>query len=139
MRAWPQELVGPDQTEMTVVPEPGVKTAFINQVRDSFFLSLLNFLSQFEAAGLKTMAEVWDWSVCRYRQEHLAVVMLPFYLLSCRYGDKQLMGTREVLGEEDEEQDSGKMFTKLELGEYKWLNYTEVSVGLVNREEVGAL
>ena len=40
------------------------------------------------------------------------------------------MGTREVLGEEDEEQDSGKMFTKLELGEYKWLNYTEVSVRL---------
>ena len=118
---------------MTVVPTPGVKTAFINQVRDSFFLSLkseLTFLSQFEAAGLKTMAEVWDWSVCRYRQEHLAVVMLPFYLLSCRYGDKQLMGTREVLGEEDEEQDSGKMFTKLELGEYKWLNYTEVSVRL---------
>ena len=75
MRARPQEPVGPGQTEMTVVPEPGVKTAFINQVRDSFFLCLLNLLSQFEAAGLKTMAEVWDWSVCRYRQEHHAVVM----------------------------------------------------------------
>ena len=41
-----------------------------------------------------------------------------------------MMGTREVLGEEDEVQDSGKMFTKLELGDYKWLNYTEVCVSL---------
>ena len=37
------------------------------------------------------------------------------------------MGTREVLGEEDEVQGSGKMFSKLELGEYRWLNYNEVS------------
>ena len=37
------------------------------------------------------------------------------------------MGTREVLGEEEEMQASGKMFTKLELGEYRWLTYNQVS------------
>ena len=36
------------------------------------------------------------------------------------------MGTREVLGEEDEVQTNGKMFTKLELGVYRWLGYDEV-------------
>ena len=44
-----------------------------------------------------------------------------------RYGDSKLMGTREVLGEEDEMQASGKMFSKLELGEYRWLTYNQVS------------
>ena len=61
--------MGPDQTEMTIVPEPGVKTAFINQVKDPLFFFSLNFEltcpCQFEAAGLKTMAQVWDWSVRR--------------------------------------------------------------------------
>ena len=80
MRAGPQEPVGPDQTEMTIVPEPGVKTAFITQVRDSFFLSLLTFLSQFEAAGLKTMAEVWDWSVRRCKQANCEEIILCLYL-----------------------------------------------------------
>ena len=32
--------------------------------------------------------------------------------------------SREVLGEEDEKQSSGKVFKKLQLGDYKWLNYT---------------
>ena len=35
------------------------------------------------------------------------------------------MGTREVLGEEDEVQPNGKMFTKLDLGDYRWLSYDE--------------
>jgi hypothetical protein len=33
VRAQAQEAIEPDQTEMTFVPEPGVKTAFIQQVR----------------------------------------------------------------------------------------------------------
>ena len=32
---------------------------------------------------------------------------------------------REVLGEEDEKQSSGKVFKKLQLGDYKWINYEE--------------
>ena len=46
--------------------------------------------------------------------------------LLCRYSDKRLLGTRDVLGEEDEVQPNGKMFKKLELGDYRWMTYEEV-------------
>jgi len=42
-----------------------------------------------------------------------------------KYGEKQCLGTREVLGEMDEVQGSGKVFKKLSLGEYKWKTYNE--------------
>jgi len=92
VRARPAEPLRPNDTEQTYIPEPGVKTEIIRQ---------------FESAGLKTMAQVWEWSVNRYNS-------------------KSLMGTREVLGEEDEVQPNGKMFTKLDLGDYRWLSYDEV-------------
>ena len=40
-----------------------------------------------------------------------------------KYGAKECLGTREVLGVEDEVQKSGKVFQKLQLGEYKWITY----------------
>ena len=43
-----------------------------------------------------------------------------------RYNEKKLLGTRDVLAEEDEIQPNGKMFKKLELGDYRWLTYEEV-------------
>jgi len=42
-----------------------------------------------------------------------------------KYGEKQCLGTREVLGEEDEVQNSGKVFKKLSLGDYKWITYNQ--------------
>ena len=36
-----------------------------------------------------------------------------------------MLGTRDVLAEEDEVQPNGKMFKKLELGDYRWLTYEE--------------
>jgi len=42
-----------------------------------------------------------------------------------KYGDKQCLGTREVLGEDDEVQANGKMFKKLSLGDYKWITYNQ--------------
>jgi len=42
-----------------------------------------------------------------------------------KHGAKRCLGTREVLGEEDEVQNNGKVFKKLSLGEYKWINYNE--------------
>jgi len=86
-----KEVVAGD-TEATFVPVPGTKTPIIRE---------------FESAGCKTMADVWDWSVRRYP-------------------DKRLLGTRDVLGEEDEVQPNGKMFRKLELGDYRWMTYEEV-------------
>jgi len=84
--------IQPTDTEATFIPVPGHKTEFIKQ---------------FESSGLKTMADVFSWSVRRY-------------------GSRKMMGTREVLGEEDEIQSNGKMFTKLDLGDYRWLSYDEV-------------
>ena len=40
--------------------------------------------------------------------------------------------SREVLGEEDEKQSSGKVFKKLHLGDYKWINYTEADKVITN-------
>merc|ERR1712013_399603 len=45
-----------------------------------------------------------------------------------KYGEKQCLGTREVLGEEDEVQTSGKVFKKLSLGDYKWTTYNQTQV-----------
>jgi len=42
-----------------------------------------------------------------------------------KYGEKQCLGTREVLGEDDEIQTDGKIFKKLSLGDYKWITYNQ--------------
>ena len=47
-------------------------------------------------------------------------------IFNLRYHEKNLLGTRDVLAEEDEVQPNGKMFKKLELGDYRWLTYEEV-------------
>ncbi|XP_069748938.1 long-chain-fatty-acid--CoA ligase 4 isoform X2 [Narcine bancroftii] len=44
-----------------------------------------------------------------------------------RFKKNDCLGTREMLSEENEVQANGKVFKKLILGEYKWLNYEEVS------------
>ena len=44
-----------------------------------------------------------------------------------KYGSKDALGTRQVLGELEEKQADGKMFTKYQLGEYKWINYQEMN------------
>ena len=41
------------------------------------------------------------------------------------YDQKLCLGTRKVIGEEEEKQDNGKMFKKLNLGEYEWINYQQ--------------
>ena len=94
-------------TSVTYIPVPGPKTSVI---RD------------FEGSKCQTMADVWDWSVKRYYQ----VCKILALTLLCRYSDKRLLGTRDVLGEEDEVQPNGKMFKKLELGDYRWMTYEEV-------------
>ncbi|XP_020651142.1 fatty acid CoA ligase Acsl3 [Pogona vitticeps] len=43
-----------------------------------------------------------------------------------KYKDKKLLGTREILKEEDEIQPSGKVFKKVILGKYNWLSYDDV-------------
>jgi len=54
--------------------------------------------------------------------------MERLFKYSCKkYGDRKCLGTRTVLGETEEKQDNGKVFTKLQLGEYTWQSYTDVA------------
>ncbi|CAD6209171.1 GSCOCG00003763001-RA-CDS [Cotesia congregata] len=42
------------------------------------------------------------------------------------HGDKQCLGTRQILGEENELQPNGRVFKKYNMGDYKWKSYKEV-------------
>ena len=43
-----------------------------------------------------------------------------------KHSHKRMVGTREVLREDKETQPNGKVFTKLELGDYHWKTYLEI-------------
>ncbi|XP_047987467.1 long-chain-fatty-acid--CoA ligase 4 [Leguminivora glycinivorella] len=45
---------------------------------------------------------------------------------AARWADKPALGTRTVLGEEDEPQPNGRVFKKFKMGTYTWRSYTEV-------------
>uniref|UniRef100_A0A9L0K8Q0 long-chain-fatty-acid--CoA ligase n=1 Tax=Equus asinus TaxID=9793 RepID=A0A9L0K8Q0_EQUAS len=49
-----------------------------------------------------------------------------------KFKDKRLLGTREILNEEDEVQPNGKIFKKVILGHYNWLSYEDVFVRALN-------
>uniref|UniRef100_A0A8D0L2I5 long-chain-fatty-acid--CoA ligase n=1 Tax=Sphenodon punctatus TaxID=8508 RepID=A0A8D0L2I5_SPHPU len=49
-----------------------------------------------------------------------------------KFENKKLLGTREILKEEDEIQPSGKVFKKVILGKYNWLTYDEVYTKAAN-------
>ncbi|KAJ7416588.1 long-chain-fatty-acid--CoA ligase 3 [Pitangus sulphuratus] len=55
-----------------------------------------------------------------------------FKYAKTKYKDKKLLGTREILKEEDEIQPSGKVFKKVILGKYTWLSYEDVYIKAVN-------
>lgn len=67
--------------------------------------------------------------------ESLATIDFPgadtldklFDLAVTKFGKKDCVGTREVLSEENEMQPNGKVFKKLILGNYRWLNYEETN------------
>ena len=65
------------------------------------------FYTEFIRSKPQTIADAWKWAVSRYKS-------------------KPLLGTREILKEEDEIQKSGKMFTKYDLGDYRWVTYEDV-------------
>lgn len=69
-------------------------------------LETCDLVHQFQKAKCTTMAEVWSWAVGRY-------------------GTRKLLGTRDVVGEENEIQPNGQIFRKLLLGDYRWMNYDD--------------
>uniref|UniRef100_A0A3Q1JDG1 long-chain-fatty-acid--CoA ligase n=1 Tax=Anabas testudineus TaxID=64144 RepID=A0A3Q1JDG1_ANATE len=58
---------------------------------------------------------------------HLGVDTLDkmFEYAAMRFPHRDCLGTREVISEEDEQQNNGKVFKKVVLGEYHWLSYEE--------------
>ncbi|CAH1133889.1 unnamed protein product [Ceutorhynchus assimilis] len=54
------------------------------------------------------------------------VKMMDF--VSKKYPNKRCLGTREILGEDDETQANGKVFKKFNMGEYRWKTYSEVNM-----------
>ena len=57
-------------------------------------------IEAFESSGIKTMDDVFRWSVQRY-------------------GARRFLGTRDILGEDDEVQPNGRMVAKFDLGDYR--------------------
>ena len=54
-----------------------------------------------------------------------------FKFSSKKHGDKKCLGTRKVLGEMEETQANGRVFTKLQLGDYSWQTYSQVAAKAV--------
>ncbi len=48
------------------------------------------------------------------------------------YSHRRMVGTRQLLAEEDEEQPNGKVFKKWVMGEYHWKTYVEVNERAIN-------
>ena len=64
-------------------------------------------LEMFKAANIQTMEECFAFAVNLHSH-------------------KRMVGTRQVLSETEEVQDNGKVFTKWEMGDYKWKTYLEI-------------
>ena len=65
-------------------------------------------LEMFKKANVRTMFECFEFAVSRHSH-------------------KRMVGTRQILKEDDEMQPNGKVFKKWEMGDYHWKTYHEVS------------
>merc|ERR1719308_685369 len=78
--------------------------AMVNKIKDE----LKSYPDQ-----ITTMEKVWSFSMKKY-------------------GQKRALGTRTILGEVDEKQADGKIFTKFQLGDYNWINYQDLNTRAEN-------
>lgn len=62
----------------------------------------------------------------RMLQKHVYTLEKMFKEVTKIHKTKRCLGTREILGEEDEVQPNGRVFKKYIMGEYKWRTYIEV-------------
>jgi long-chain acyl-CoA synthetase len=59
------------------------------------------------------------------KENGLTTMDAIFDYVSNKYQDKDCLGTREILAEEDEVQPNGKVFRKFVLGNYNWCTFAE--------------
>lgn len=60
-------------------------------------------------------------------QEKIETLEQVFNYVAKVHSNKPCLGTRQILGEEDEMQSNGRVFKKFRMGEYKWKTFAEVS------------
>ncbi|XP_017066171.1 long-chain-fatty-acid--CoA ligase 3 isoform X3 [Drosophila eugracilis] len=58
-------------------------------------------------------------------QENIDTLEKVFNYVAKTYTSKRCLGTRQILSEEDEVQQNGRVFKKYNLGDYKWKTFTE--------------
>ena len=70
-------------------------------------------LDHFLAENIQTMDKCFDYAVNQHSY-------------------KPMVGTREILSEEDEKQADGRVYKKWNMGEYKWKSYLQVNDSATN-------
>lgn len=61
-------------------------------------------------------------------KNHIDTLEKVFKFVVKVHSGKKCLGTREILGEEDEVQPNGRIFKKLKLGEYKWRSFIDTEL-----------
>lgn len=61
-------------------------------------------------------------------QHQIDTLEKMFKLVTKIHKTKRCLGTRQILSEEDELQENGRVFKKFKLGEYKWTNFIETEL-----------
>jgi len=95
-----------EYSEVRAVPCKPIKPGDTQVTYKPLPIKATALVRDFEHAQNQTMADVWTWVVARY-------------------GSRRLLGTRDILGEDDEVQSNGTVFKKLLLGDYRWMSYDE--------------
>ncbi|KAF7269240.1 acyl-CoA synthetase long-chain isoform X2 [Rhynchophorus ferrugineus] len=60
-------------------------------------------------------------------RENIDTMAKLMEFINKKYPNKRCLGTREILGEEDEKQSNGRIFKKYKMGEYRWKTFSEVN------------
>merc|ERR1719180_13892 len=75
----------------------------------------------------QTSGKVFTKDELKNASEEINTMERLFKFSSKKHGQKKCLGSRQVLGEMEETQTSGKIFTKLQLGDYTWQTYSQVA------------
>merc|ERR1719260_723507 len=108
-----------------VVDQPWKKTRLISRTRARVVSHQAKEIT-IKPLAMVTPAKVKD--ELKNNPEDVNTMERVFKFACKKFGSKICLGTRSVLGELEEKQDNGKVFAKLQLGEYTWRTYSEVAI-----------
>jgi len=108
-----------------VLDQPWKKTRLISRTRARVVSHQAKEIT-IKPLAMVTPAKVKD--ELKNNPEDVNTMERVFKFACKKFGSKICLGTRSVLGELEEKQDNGKVFAKLQLGEYTWRTYSEVAI-----------